>query len=1022
MPNIDREFVEKLDAFTDALGDVVELLKGETKKGTTDSVNKMLDSMPDKITQIAEDLASVKKDVKSIKTTAEDIKKSVDQIKKGKETGVFDKVSDPNNKQKIIDGIKVVTLIAGGVLAMGMAFKLIGKVDFMSVLALSAGIVGTSFAFVMVAKSLKDNQMDSKDILKTALILPVMALGLVASSWILKGTAQIGLSTAVSLVFVAGALGVTLFLLTKALDKSKLKKKHLPYFFLLPAVLHVMALGLVASSWILKGTASIGFSQAISIAIVSIAMGSALFFMTKAIASSNMKKKHLSQFLLLPLVLPAIALGLVAASWAFQLMAPISFGTAVSIMLVSLAVGIAMVAVMPALYVFKKAKIGIDDALEASVMMVILSGAIVLSSYILAQGQYDPKKVPDYQWSLKVGLSMVVFGGSVFLLGKFLKPAQLIQGGIAAIGVAAIIALSSYILSLGDYTKYPSYEWSLGTGLSMLVFGGAAVALGAIIMSGIGAVALLAGAAGVLGVAGLMVGVAEILSLYNWDSTRYPSLDWATSVGAALVAFPLAMLLAAPGALIGSVFSFFGADPPLVGVAKSMIGVAETLNEFDWDNAKYPTLEWALGVGTALTAFAGMNILAGGAQLIAGVMSFFGGGSGNPLEDLATSMIEVAKKMNDPIWKSDLSFPSKEWAEGVGLSLGAFANIFLALDEVDIDTDEFQEESILLVDGLKGVAEHMKGQDWENLPDLSKLGDWSENIKLGIGTFIELVDKVDEASYGDNDTRILKDTINLMMYMANQAEGVKFVKIPKDWSKSMSDGIKVFIDIIDYIDDASYERADRKGLEYLVESIVEIANMLNGVRWKPIDESWVKSIKMATDVMTSISPNLLNDADNIVDAFDKIASLEDSADGIKDLAAAIRDVADALSDVDSDVMNNLAKFSGSMLVLSLVDEAKLNDFIDVIDDRKDELKGVISMGNMTEPGNTGAIQVASVGKSILQVDEKEKVEQAERFKTLIEHLEKIDSHLSQMLGVKHVDSPSNLTYSGWGSSTHDDFK
>jgi len=49
MPNINREFVEKLDIFTDALGDVVELLKNQLDKGTTDSVNVMLDNMPDKI-------------------------------------------------------------------------------------------------------------------------------------------------------------------------------------------------------------------------------------------------------------------------------------------------------------------------------------------------------------------------------------------------------------------------------------------------------------------------------------------------------------------------------------------------------------------------------------------------------------------------------------------------------------------------------------------------------------------------------------------------------------------------------------------------------------------------------------------------------------------------------------------------------------------------------------------------------------------------------------------------------------
>ena len=65
---------------------------------------------------------------------------------------MFDKVEDPKNKNRIVDGIKVVILIAAGVLALGMAFKIIGHVDFLSVIALSGAILMMSSAFSKISE------------------------------------------------------------------------------------------------------------------------------------------------------------------------------------------------------------------------------------------------------------------------------------------------------------------------------------------------------------------------------------------------------------------------------------------------------------------------------------------------------------------------------------------------------------------------------------------------------------------------------------------------------------------------------------------------------------------------------------------------------------------------------------------------------------------------------------------------------------------------------------------------------
>ena len=126
--------------------------------------------------------------------------------------------------------------------------------------------------------------------------------------------------------------------------------------------------------------------------------------------------------------------------------------------------------------------------------------------------------------------------------------------------------------------------------------------------------------------------------------------------------------------------------------------------------------------------------------------------------------------------------------------------------------------------------------------------------------------------------------------------------------------------------------------------------------------------------------------------------------------------------IDGDVIDRLSKFSGSMLVLSMVDDAKLEDFIEVLDDKKEDLSEILSMGNMSEMYDSDVNPISVVSQTIIKTDDSELSRQEERFNKLITHLESIDNHLSEMLNIKHVDSPSNLTYSGWGSSTHDDFK
>ncbi len=81
-------------------------------------------------------------------------------------------------------------------------------------------------------------------------------------------------------------------------------------------------------------------------------------------------------------------------------------------------------------------------------------------------------------FSLAIGLSILFIAPSIYLLGK-MSFKQLQTGIIGVIAVsAAIVAISLIMSALSTNLKYPGFLWSLGVGLSLLIFGVAAVAVG----------------------------------------------------------------------------------------------------------------------------------------------------------------------------------------------------------------------------------------------------------------------------------------------------------------------------------------------------------------------------------------------------------------------------------------------------------------------------------------------------------------------------------------------------------------
>ena len=747
MSNLDRKYIDNLQKFSDALESIVELLKAQTKKGgkggATDSVNTMLGGVDaKKLTKIVSDLEVVNKRTKKIESTTDKILTEVRAAKKAKESGMFANISDPNNKNKIVDGIKSVVLIAGAVLAIGLAFKIVGKVDFLSVVGLSLAlyILAETFARIGEIKGLTKNKM-----IMVLQILGIMAAGLVIASAVLSmlqpiSFAQIFSVIGVSLALIPAAYAFSII----ANTLKKAKEKDIVFASLsIPAI----ALTLLISSYILSKMATVGFGQilsAIGVGIALIPVSIAFVIIIEAIKDAKQK-----DIVFASLAIPAIALTLLISSYILSQIANVGFGQ----MLSAIAIGIALIPVSIAfaiiLFALKDAKM--KDIVFASLAIPLIAVTLLVSSLILSKIQ-PVNFFGLILTSLAIGLSVLFLIPAIYIITKLnIGMDKLLEGGLAILIIATTIMIASWILSVGKYDNYPDWKWAAGVGLSLIAFLPAVLVLGLVAMSGIGWGIIAMGALATLLVAGTVLAVSYILN--QGDYTKFPSLDWATGVGTSMLMFLI----------------------PMIALGTLIVGT--------------------LGIG-------GLILLAGGGAIMS----------------IANLMVDLSNKFAGTAFKA---YPSKEWVDGVGTALYLFT------------------------------------------------------------------DKISNMSFGVTD-----------------------------WLK----------------------------VKLLAKSIVDMAEIFNE-NAKLFDQpnaSWASNIERILNTFKGLpDSSKANGMKSIISSFERLAKVGDmNVDPILRLADAIGKLSNSLTELNTESVDKLMKLSGGVLVLSLVDQVKLNDVIETLDKKKQQLSAI----------------------------------------------------------------------------------
>jgi hypothetical protein len=462
-------------------------------------------------------------------------------------------------------------------------------------------------------------------------------------------------------------------------------------------------------------------------------------------------------------------------------------------------------------------KLNIGKMILLPFIVVLMATSILIASYIFDK----TKKISDKDlWKIiKVSATILAITAAFsFIVDKVIKKVSfvdIIKGALITLVVAGTIMLTSWILNQGTYEKYPGLLWAAGVGASLVVFGVAAVALGAVALTGIGLAAFAVGLPMILTLAGTIVATSHILAKGDYNVPGL--LPWAVATALLYSTFtPIILVLAAVGAA-SKIVEFFGGENPFVAangmiltIAQTIVDVSHKLKEGDYTGG--PTLEWAGGIAVALGAFAPIYAM----MMANKIFEIFGGGGVGPddfvkaIHVIVDGIVSAAQKFKG----AQVAFeggPKKEWAEGVGGAIGAFSPVYAVLAKSK-DTwyskggptvDEMAKAIETIADGI--VVAAGKFADNKAVFDLANVPkkEWGENVGAALTAFIPALEFISKNKnwFAKVDTSIINTAISAtadgIVTAANKLGGGNYEKmVPEKWSIGLKNTIKSYLGVL----------------------------------------------------------------------------------------------------------------------------------------------------------------------------------------------------------------------------------
>ena len=813
---MDQRLILALENLGNALEEIASSLQSKGKPKTSGVEAMKSGDFGKQLESISKQLTSIKADTQAILKEQKTIQSMSKQKETKKETPMEEIGKDKKKESALKKGLGTILLIAVAVLAIGMAFKLVGKIDFLSVIALGLAIYVVAEAFAKIAAlnlSLREAFVTSLVMvllsvgvtissyilaritpvgliqLMTAvaiagvfatigmslekiatafvifdrilgkrathvvpLIMVAISIAITASSYVMKGIIPIGVTQALTAIAIAGVFMIigmslvkiaeSLAIIDKILGEGKVK--------LFPIVLVAIAAAITFSSWIMSLIMPLGIFQAltaIAISIIFVIIGIQMAKIAIAITLIDKILGEKKAARLFPLVLVAIATAITFSSWILSLVTPLSlfqFLTALGIAILFAVMSYFFIELAVGIYIIDKV-LGKKGLLAVPLIFVALSIAIMLSSHILAM---------TAEMTLSQVISIAAFGIGLGLVMLAMLPSVLLVGLVAASGVGAgaialgvlmvpLIALavmiSSHILAMGKYDKYPGLGWVASVGIIMTNFSLVVLGLGIIAVTGVGLVAILAGVLLVPVIAATIVATDKIIA--TGDYGKYPGLGWVMSVGVVMTGFGSAVLALGIIAVTGVGLIAILAGVLLVPmIAESIVATDKVIGKGKYN--KYPGIEWILSIGVVMTGF-GAAVLGLGIIAVTGVglIAILAGVLLVPMiaaSILATDKIIGMGKYN--------KYPGIGWILSIGVVMTGFGAAVLALGIIAVTgvgliailagalLVPLLAATILATDKIIGMGKYDKypGIKWILSVGVSMVGFGSAVLALGI--------------------------------------------------------------------------------------------------------------------------------------------------------------------------------------------------------------------------------------------------------------------------------------------------
>lgn len=749
---------------------------------------------------------------------------------------------------------------------------------------ISVVFVAISFGLNKIVRAVRRVTNPAMTAVGLILLLPAVSLSITASSWILKKITPISFSQALTAIMIGAMFSVISFGMEKIV-KSVGKIQKWSDVLKLPAFLTLISLAIAASAFIFYKAKTyidgIGFLTTLRILLLGVTVAAIAVIASFALKiMGNVSWKTVLQ---VPTLFTLMALGIALSAFvlakAKSSLDKLTFGTIFRILILGAA--LAIVTIIVAFTAKIMGNIPWSQVVKIPVFYTLIAVAIAASAFILAKSRSSFDKM-SFGMLLKIAVFGVAVAIAVAAMGLVVKLFKMlgigvkdaIKGGIAIVAIAAVIMATSLILNLGKYKNYPPLKWVLGVGAALGAFGIAAILLGSQALNPF----FYAGLGITLLVAATIIATSHILSAGNYK--KFPTLKWLIGTTAAMGVFATAAILLGFNAINPFFYAGLGL---LCMVAETIVDVSNILKQGKYNLPGLGT--WAASVALLYTLFTPLIITLGAVGAAAAVVEFFGGG--NPFEagrgmlkDIAYSIVDVSKILATGKYTGG---PTKKWAEGVSIALGAFAPvykmlvdsaIFDALGMSGVGPKEFAEGIKTVARGITAAALYfaMNKSAFVNGPPLK----WAKGVSAAIGGFAPVF-KVMENFPFTGGQKIARAMVHVAHAIVNVAEilsegGAAGLYKPgtypsKKWGQGVGESLKAFAPIFDYMfensswwGDSDTEVIDnmKYGMVQIAWGIYDVAGAISGAKYDMYpSKKWAEGVETAVhkffDIMYYLS-------------------------------------------------------------------------------------------------------------------------------------------------------------------------